>query len=834
MVDIMKYTYKKLIRFNRLLTGNITELEWHPADGLTVILGGNGSGKSSLLSRLTMLPARHVAFAKGGEEITHCEAKGFKYETHSKYGTGTGWHSFKRNGEELNQGHTFRVQEELCYQEFGITPELHDIATGRLQFSSFTTNKRRELLTKMSVVDLSYAFDVHAKLRQEHRSHKGVMDLITKRLVSENTETLSDNEVTVLQDRTKSLTNRLNRLYSERINGLQPAWHNDSEATAKLAELVERSKALLKRYPKIPSTFVLKGQEALTNHLELLRTQQSNTRTLITHMAEELDVLKQQTPKDLSLQKEDASVLTNELNQLVLPLEKLGSIIDKYDSPLPLIPTDPNTSGLKETLNTMVETWISLISEFPDNHDSLMSRKNATEHTQLIEQLRHRRNSLQNSFESIAGRLSRLKGCSTVVCPDCTHEFQPGVGVNEVAELEVRQITLEVQLVEVESTLGKSERYMSDFNDYSTLVTRYVNLTRTYPQYQKLWDWVAESRLMFTTPTNLKLPIYNWASVMEATIEFGQFTQKANHLRERLKVLEEIDHDALSYISRKIESISQQLDDKYITLGECNNSIEILQAGEYDIRSICQTVDSILQDYETWRKQVRQQAEWLLDKAYDAEINEIHLNIADNTKTLNTVFQHKTTIRTLENEVANANEAHKELGLLIKSLSPNDGLLGKYLSGFMRGVTTLVNAYIGEVWTYPLEVLPSKVAADELDYKFPVIVNNNPDPSPDIVDTSTGQLEIINFAFRMAILKFLGLEQMPLYLDELGGAFDDQHRSNLIPFVTGLIENGLFNQVFYICHFEETYGAFNQADYLVVSPSNITTPENFNKNVNIH
>ena len=86
----------------------------------------------------------------------------------------------------------------------------------------------------------------------------------------------------------------------------------------------------------------------------------------------------------------------------------------------------------------------------------------------------------------------------------------------------------------------------------------------------------------------------------------------------------------------------------------------------------------------------------------------------------------------------------------------------------------------------------------------------------------------------MAILKFLGLEQMPLYLDELGGAFDDQHRSNLIPFVTGLIENGLFNQVFYICHFEETYGAFNQADYLVVSPSNITTPENFNKNVNIH
>ncbi|MOA12203.1 hypothetical protein D3C78_1321760 [compost metagenome] len=169
--------------------------------------------------------------------------------------------------------------------------------------------------------------------------------------------------------------------------------------------------------------------------------------------------------------------------------------------------------------------------------------------------------------------------------------------------------------------------------------------------------------------------------------------------------------------------------------------------------------------------------------------------------------------------------------MLIKALSPNGGLLGRYLLGFLQGVTAMVNAVIDEVWTYPLEVLPSKVDKDELDYKFPLKVAGGAVMASDIADGSDSQLEMVNFGFKWALLKFMGLDDMPLLLDEFGRTFDETHRANLIPFISRLIENGQVRQIFYISHFESTHGAFNQSEVMVLDPTNITVPEAFNKNV---
>ncbi|MBW6072867.1 hypothetical protein, partial [Pseudomonas aeruginosa] len=59
----------------------------------------------------------------------------------------------------------------------------------------------------------------------------------------------------------------------------------------------------------------------------------------------------------------------------------------------------------------------------------------------------------------------------------------------------------------------------------------------------------------------------------------------------------------------------------------------------------------------------------------------------------------------------------------------------------------------------------------------------------------------------------------------------EQHRANLIPFISRLIENGQFKQVFFISHFQSTHGAFNNTEVVVINPTNITVPEAYNKNV---
>ena len=258
--------------------------------------------------------------------------------------------------------------------------------------------------------------------------------------------------------------------------------------------------------------------------------------------------------------------------------------------------------------------------------------------------------------------------------------------------------------------------------------------------------------------------------------------------------------------------------------------LQQLTRGEIDIRKQNHEINQIIQGYQDWRARGMRHVEWLLDKAYENEIKDYQIKLAQGTHTLSVLTQREMTLRVLEGEVENAREVQSDLNLLIKALSPNGGLLGRYLMGFMQGVTTLVNAYISEIWTYKMEVLPSKVEKDELDYNFPLSISDGSVMAPDISRGSDSQLEMVDFSFTQAMRKFLKLEHFPLFLDEFGRTFDEQHRDNLIPFIARLIENGQHQQIFFISHYISTHGAFNQAEFMVLDPTNVTVPEIYNKN----
>lgn len=132
-----------------------------------------------------------------------------------------------------------------------------------------------------------------------------------------------------------------------------------------------------------------------------------------------------------------------------------------------------------------------------------------------------------------------------------------------------------------------------------------------------------------------------------------------------------------------------------------------------------------------------------------------------------------------------------------------------------------------------MEILPSKVDKDELDYRFPISINNDTQQTGDIAEGSTSQRDIINFAFRLLAMRFLGLQDMPLYLDELGSTFDDQHRVNVVDFLDNFMELDQTQQVFFISHYASTHGAFTNADVCVIDTANVQVPKQFNQHVSI-
>lgn len=831
----MYITLFRLSKYKRLMMSNIQSFEWTPTKNLLIMIGSNGSGKSSIMDELSPIPSRHSNFEKGGEKEFHCSHNGSRYVLLSKYGHGTGNHSFMRDNVEMNTGGTFKVQEDLCYQEFGITKELHDICTGRIKFTQLSTAKRREILTRMSVVNLDETFDLFNSLKTEHRSQKGVVDTITKRLVNDNGDVPSDSEMNLMKRETEQMHTRLNRLFQEKGQTKNKVFNSIEQAEQELSTIVQAAKGVLYRYPYMPKKLVIRDHTEYQAEYAMAREQYSAVKAVINRMAEELDNLRSTTPNQIDVAPETITELSEQVRVLMGEVELLGQQSEYYNNlpdVFPLVQFDLMGEASRK-VNTLFDRLYESMNAFPENPDGEMSKVEAGKRTERVKELKSIRRQMEDKYAQIAQRIARLKGCESVICPKCEHDFKPGVDPTESGRLEEGNVKLAEQMDRLDEELKDHETYLERFQEYCGHVHNFVQITRDYREFDSLWSFIAGKNIMYRTPAQWKAKLIEWHKHMDIYVNFQLKAQTMAAKSKRLIELKAIDKDAVAYTRERCEALEHEIAVKYTSAQDLNSYLTEMQQCETEILGNINEIEEIVRRYTSWRSRMGQQIEWCLDQAYTAEISDIQVKLAETTRTLNQMEQRETTIRALENEVTNSTLIMDDLGILIKGISPNGGLLGRYLMGFMQGVVTIVNAYIDEVWTYPMEVLPSKVDKDELDYNFPLKVAGGKVVAADIANGSDSQLEIVNFGFCMAMRKFFHLDEFPLFLDETGRTFDEQHRENFIPFVNRLIENGQFRQVFFISHFSSQHGAFNQAEIMVLDPTNVTVPEQYNKNVQI-
>lgn len=829
----MYITLFRLTKYKRLMMSNIQSFEWTPTKNLLIMIGSNGSGKSSIMDELSPIPSRHTNFEKSGEKEFHCSHNGTRYVLLSKYGHGTGSHSFMRDNVELNSGGTFKVQEDLCYQEFGITKELHDICTGRIKFTQLNTAKRREILKRMSVVNLDETFDIFKALQTEHRSQKGVVDTITRRLVNDNGDIPSDGEMSLMRQETSRMTTRLNDLFQTKSQDKRKRFNSLAEAESELNGIVQTAKGILYRYPHMPKKLVINDHTEYQAEYAMAREQYSAIKAVINHLAGELDNLRSTTPEQVDIAPETITELSDSVTALIQEIATLTQPIEAYNSVegnFPLITFDLMGDASRK-LNTLFDRLYESMNAFPDNAEGEMSRVTMAERNERLKELKVIQRQMENKYSQIAQRIARLKGCEAVICPKCEHDFKPGIDPTEAETLEIGQVKLSEQMDRLEREVKEHTEYLERFQDYCSHVHNYTQITRDYREFENLWTFMAGRNIMYRTPAAYKGALIEWHKHMDIYVTVRTKSDELVRKSKRLTQLKAIDKDAVAYTRERCEALEHEINTKYTAAQDLSTYITELQQCETEVLENIDAIGNVIQRYADWKQRVNQHAEWCFDQAVGAEINDVQMRLAETTRTLNQMEQRETTVRALENEVNNSTTIMSDLSVLIKGLSPNGGLLGRYLMGFMQGVVTIVNAYIDEVWTYPMEVLPSKVEKDELDYNFPLKVAGGKVVAADISNGSDSQLEIVNFGFCMAMRKFFHLDDFPLFLDETGRTFDEQHRENFIPFVNRLIENGQFRQVFFISHFSSQHGAFNQAEIMVLDPTNVTVPEVYNKNV---
>lgn len=827
----MRITKLVLHRYKRLMQSNIQHFEITPKQVMQLIVGTNGAGKSSVLEEMTPLPTHHSDFAQGGYKEVHLTHLNSQYLLRSTYNRGSGEHSFKKDGEELNAGGTFAIQRDLVYQEFRLNRDIHELLIGVTKFTDLSTAKRREWLTLLSPVDLTYALEVYQRVKTTHRDQVGVIKHITKRMAQENHDLPDDNQLTQYRQEIRQLTQKLDQLFQMRRANTRTVFRTDGEFREQFQHQLREAVRLLKTHPQLPPGLAIRQEADLQALLEDLRGQYRSQEALLERLTQEHQQLASQAPaRDAELTDEQILELRQQVEALTRQEADLRHRLESQTLRFPMVDLPPEHRPL-ELLTATFNDWIALINSAPDNADARFTREKGQKAQERLKALEQEHYTLERQANTWATRLARLRGCETVECPQCTHSFRPGVNPTELTDLEAK-LEANGQRIEVlDRELQGLREYLTGYEEYLGYIHQFRRLTQDRPLFRPVWDYCIEHSVMVRQPRNYLQEVVDWYSVMQLQIRLTDLKHQREALTHRLRYVEAIDREALTRTDVRRKELEQEiahLTDRQRELGQTIR--DYTQVGR-DLKRHHQALVTARERLESLLQDLGAHQEHLLQEGILEETRTTQIYLAQLQEKLSRAELRETLLQDIEKQYKEAMAAQQEYQLLSKALSTTDGLIGRYLMGFMQVVVKFINAVIAEIWTYPLEVLPSRVEKDELDYKFPLSVNDGAVVAPDIGRGSSSQRDIVNFAFKLLVMKFLKLDHYPLYLDEFGNTFDEQHRFNLIPFINRMVETGQVNQVFYISHFNTVHGAFNQADVCVLDPTNITVPKDYNQHV---
>lgn len=227
----------ELILSRRLAPSKIKRFKLELKEITQLLLGTNGSGKSSILYELSPLPADKANYYKGGKKIIVLQ-KGMDSFTLTSDFTKGNHHSFVMNGEDLNPGQTVTVQKELVKEHFGVTVDIHEMLLGLENFTSMSPVRRREWLTILCTVDYTYALKKYQLIQQRLRDVVGGLRIARERLVRETASCVSDDDIQHLREKQNELSQEAQGMYLLR-NANTPAVHTARQTVSTTQGMIE-------------------------------------------------------------------------------------------------------------------------------------------------------------------------------------------------------------------------------------------------------------------------------------------------------------------------------------------------------------------------------------------------------------------------------------------------------------------------------------------------------------------------------------------------------------------------------------------------------------------
>lgn len=830
----MKFTLIQLSGYKRIMLKGINFIELTPTKTIQLILGTNGSGKSSLLSEITPLPSNSNDYIKEGHSLKIIEHRGNVYKLKSTFLNGQK-HSFIKNDEELNPGFTISVQKELVKQEFSITPEIHELMTGRLKFTSMSPTDRRYWFNQLSDMNYSYAIGVYNRLREKLRDTTGAIKLNKNRLVSEMNKILSKEE-----------QNKLNKEVEETHEFLQHILEYRKPLDHKPEDLEIEFKYLENEILKFCKTIISKVNKTRSN-IGFTNIDKYNDFILDLQSKE----------KVFKINRDDCYTKLDKINESISLVQKSGNqginelqikINDALNRQTGLLTKKQLFKELSKApkealraLETIKDAMSSVFLEIAPNADKKYSKESNIITTQELYSLRERLSNISSKLidlERDKKHQESHRNGGSIECPSCKYKWINGFDTDKYNSILSNIETISNTKNTIELEINNKLDFLEEIKNYFTLYRSYQTFVDNWPALETFWIHVKENDLLLNNPKQVlyDLDILESDLLLDSTYyDIEDEITELNNLVSLVKQSEFIDTNKLLSEQKNLESSIIDYNDK---LKIIDTEIRIYTGYKRDIEDINTLLIKVNELSSSFELNTKNAVETKRRSVLNSVIRAIQLSLAKKEELLSEVKTQRAIITDIENNIISLERDEVSLKHLTNELSPVDGLIAEGMFGFIKLFVQQMNSFIKNIWTYQMEILPCQLSNSggvDLDYKFPIKVEGNDNPVTDVSRGSSGMIEIIDLAFKINAIRHLKLMDGPLFLDEFGAAFDSAHRTSGIEMMKNIIERDPFTQLFVVNHYDSIYGALTNAEVCILCDSNIDIPKNttYNKHVRI-
>ena len=827
---MLKIEEIELRKFSGMWLNNIQYFKLTVAALCTLILGRNGSGKSRLIAMLSLMSPDKADFAVGGGRKLVVLYNGERFSLETEHLSKGLIHNIRNLttgdviGEAINTAH----YNEYVSEKFQYSHDLHELLTGQIGITSMSKSERRKWFSQLSESDLSYALNFHAKAKKSLRDIEGAIANYNREISTLRVQVVED------KDEYEAIARRMAELQEDmaiidkELSSLNKVTYGEADLDAVDARiaginrLVQRTEI---HKPRVLADFDHNTVErALGFH-----TGQSN---MILHSIE--DISNRIDRAKRVRETVDAEAVLDEIASIKKQMVDIEDTVGLFDD---LLDMDGEalyeaTRALKRLLGLASDLCRAHNVDFPT--DDLQGREAAI--SERITTAADQVGRIGAALHRLNAQIQSVKTAAEVTCPKCHNDFKPGV--------------MEGELEHLLRTVAQGEAKLSNLNEAIEADTEALNqyrhiigVHRAYHEEFSLYDnpvlhqfnAVLYGETGLCPDSIMRIPLLaEFSSVVDKAYEISVLKNKLASLERQMVIIEATATEDMAELQAQLDYLHQQYDKHQWNVKEINhlkqihdNYVEcqrVLDSCESDLVNAVNLRSAIIDDML-----LAERVSAL--NAHGSELWELYCGTKIRYDAMTGA---KDNLARLEKSLEACKVRHAATSHVVKTMSPETGILAKYLYQGITRVTDLMTAYIGKIWGYQVKICPCDVSEGDLDYKFPYWIGDPSKSQPDISIGSKGQKQVIDFVFVLAVYRALKLDKYPLFVDELGSGFDEGHRASAVDFTSDSVDRGLFSQMFMVSHDAATHFQLVNADITVLDPSGISLPKVYNTNTTIH